>query len=341
MKKGILSIIATCLAVFLFSCAQQPPAPEWLVSANAVYPQSKYLCRVGDGASKEAAAADALAQLSRYISTSVKTQVVAKTEAVSESGSKSEVNRRLKQTSTIDSQFEFSELNYTEYYKSAKVWYVAVYIEREKAWEQYRPKVATASDEFFAIYDHAAECDPFRAYIWYSNAVQEADTLRSRLSVADTICSPLTENAFSKEYAALKKLPALTAQSLAGCTVYVSAKGDEGGLVEAAVSDSLKEAGFSVARTASACAYRADVTVEMNETKEGESGEAPIYVGKPSAIIELNYYGTNLYTCFVDSAEKSLAFSQKKMQRDSLGKISAKIRETLPGDLKNTLNKKL
>ena len=130
MKKGILSIIATCLAVFLFSCAQQPPAPEWLVSANAVYPQSKYLCQVGDGASKEAAAADALAQLSRYISTSVKTQVVAKTEAVSESGSKSEVNRRLKQTSTIDSQFEFSELNYTEYYKSAKVWYVAVYIER-------------------------------------------------------------------------------------------------------------------------------------------------------------------------------------------------------------------
>ena len=299
MKKGILSIIATCLAVFLFSCAQLPPAPEWLVSANAVYPQSKYLCRVGDGASKEAAAADALAQLSRYISTSVKTQVVAKTEAVSESGSKSEVNRRLKQTSTIDSQFEFSELNYTEYYKSAKVWYVAVYIEREKAWEQYRPKVAAASDEFFAIYDHAAEC------------------------------------------AALKKLPALTAQSLAGCTVYVSAKGDEGGLVEAAVSDSLKEAGFSVARTASVCAYRADVTVEMNETKEGESGEDPIYVGKPSAIIELNYYGTNLYTCFVDSAEKSLAFSQKKMQRDSLGKISAKIRETLPGDLKNTLNKKL
>ena len=182
--------------------------PVWLHGKNSVYPSSEYISALGSGKSKKIAKEDALAGISRYLRTEIKSNVKAETKADSTNG-KSTYSQKLEETVTISSSATLSGIEYTKpyYAKNEKTWYCVAYISCEYAWNQYLPKIENAKSAFYSFYDKATEeNEPVFKCKFYKMSQEPAENLLITLDYA-RLLHPQNEEKYSVDRKIASTIP--------------------------------------------------------------------------------------------------------------------------------------
>lgn len=150
MKRTFLLV---ALSVFSFGLFAKPQVmPDWVQNYRKVYPNSEYLAQRGSGDSAEKAKTDAIGALSRYFQSSVNASLSTTLSSVTTNDSIDEKTVVVDEVN-VQSQVEFFGLEYTEpfYVKSEKKWYCLVYMNRDEAWQQYKPQIDIKKNSFSGL----------------------------------------------------------------------------------------------------------------------------------------------------------------------------------------------
>lgn len=111
-----------------------------------------YIAQRGLGETEQIAQQNALAGISKFFQTSITVEASEKTK-ITDEGSKSELSEDV----FVKSQTELFAVHYTKakYNKKQKLYELTAYIDREEAWQIYKPKVESAVQSFEHLYSDA------------------------------------------------------------------------------------------------------------------------------------------------------------------------------------------
>lgn len=113
---------------------------------------SAFIAQKGFGETEQIAQQNALAGISKFFQTSITVEASEKTK-VTDSGSQSELSENV----FVKSQTELFAVHYTKakYNKKQKLYELTAYIDREEAWQIYKPKVESCVQSFERLYSDA------------------------------------------------------------------------------------------------------------------------------------------------------------------------------------------
>ena len=232
-----------------FFCAK-PKEPEWLHNYRTIYPDAEYIVQRGRGDSEETAKTEALAQIARFFRTTVNANLQTSIKSEPKDGGTAEVTSVVNDVSVL-SEVRLFVVEYTDpyYFKKEKKWYCAAFINREKAWIQYRPDVEGAKAELYAMMKNAEnEGDPFSKAASYGAAFRSGKKFLEKLEYARIL-----DSAKEEEYASDRKtvsgIPSLIFAEKEKCSLNFSVKGDYGNIISSALTKTLSENGFRTAKS--------------------------------------------------------------------------------------------
>lgn len=312
MKNKILLLSILLLAYSQAFCAK-PKGPEWLHNYRTVYPDSEYIVQRGRADTEETAKTEALAQIARYFKTSVNAHLKTSVQSVTTDSSVDESTFVVNDVDVI-SQVDLFAVEYTDpyYVKKEKKWYCAAFINREKAWIQYRPAVEGARSDFYAMKRNAErEADPFSKATAYGAALRSGKKFLEKLEYA-RILNAQKEAEYAPDRESVNEVPSRIAAEKAKCSLYLNVKGDYGNIISSALTKMFSESGLSTAKSAGAANYDADVVVENNAL-----GEDPISV-YPSLEIKITTKdGKTVYSHQTKVSAKTVAYTLENAQKKS------------------------
>lgn len=312
MKNKIILLSILLLAYSQAFCAK-PKEPEWLHNYRTVYPDSEYIVQRGRADTEETAKTEALAQIARYFKTSVNARLKTSVQSVATNGSVDESTFVVNDVDVI-SQVELFAVEYTDpyYVKKEKKWYCAAFINREKAWIQYRPAVEGAKSDFYAMKKNAErEADPFSKAAACGAALRSGKRFLEKLEYA-RILNAQKEAEYAPDRESVHEVPSRITAEKAKCSLYLNVKGDYGNIISSALTKTFSENGLNAAKSAGAANYNADVVVENNAL-----GDDPISV-YPSLEIKITTKdGKTVYSHQTKVSAKTVAYTIENAQKKS------------------------
>ena len=303
----ILSTIAS-----LSSCGTTSEiAPDWLADYRTVYPDTEYIAQRGRADTELTAKTEAVAQIARYFQTSVNANLKTSIQSVTNGGTVSETTSVVNDVDVM-SQVDLFAVECTDPYFNRKEnkWYCVAFIEREKAWTQYKPTVDGAKSEFHAMKKNADdETDPFTKCAAYGKAWKSGRQFLEKLEYA-RILNAKKEAEYAGDRNAVSEIPGKISAGREQCTAYLSVTGDYGNTVSSALSRTLSNNGFKIAKSADGANYTANAIVESNA-----AGDDPIAV-YPS--LDLKITGRGGKTVFAHQCkveQKTLGYTLESAQK--------------------------
>lgn len=332
MKKSFLILTAAfCCLLPLF--AKKAAMPQWIQNYRTVYPNSEYLAQRGSGDTAEKARTDATAALSRYFKTSVNANLSTTMTSVTAANSAEEKTLVVDDVN-VQSEVELFALEYTEpfYYKAEKKWYCVVYMNRNDAWQQYKPQIEIKKNSFNGLYKNLEnEPDCFSKAGMCGKVWRSATELLEKLEYG-RIINPKKEAAYQDERDKISKVPVIFEESRQNCSIYIQTQNDYDRLAESAVSSAFKDCGLNVSKNIEQANYIAEVLIELNV-----SGGEPVSV-KPGLELKIqNKEEKTVYSCEVQAAEKSIAYTLENAQKKAFPKLAEETEEAVKKDLSGFL----
>lgn len=323
---GLFSLFV--LHALFVSCASSKTAsatpPEWFSNYRTIYPNSKYLAQRGRADTEETARTDAVAQIARYFQTNVNASLKTSVQSVTNGDNVSESTSVINDVEAA-SQVELFAVEYTDpfYFAAENKWYCVAYIEREKAWTQYKPSVENAKTEFYAMKKNAEnETDPYSKVTAYKKALKSGNDFLKKLEYARILDSQ-KESAYSEDRRTVSEIPSKISSEQEKCSVYLSVSGDYANIISSSLIKALSKNGFRIAQTQNEAAYTAKVFVEDNAI-----GSEPIAV-YPG--IDLKITSRDGKTVFAKQAkveQKTLSYTLEGAQKKSYPILAKEIENT-------------
>ena len=234
----------------------------------------------------------------------------------------------------VQSQVELFALEYTEpfYYKAEKKWYCVVFMNRNDAWQQYKPQIEIKKNSFNGLYSNLeAEKDYFEKARMCGKVWQSATELLEKLEYG-RIINPQEEAAYQDERDKISRVPVLFEESKQNCSIYIQTENDYNRLAESAVSSALADCGLNVSKNIEQANCIAEVLIELNV-----SGREPVSV-KPGLELKIqNKEEKTVYSCEVQAAEKSVAYTLENAQKKAFPKLAKETEEAVKKDLSGFL----
>lgn len=148
---------------------------------------SSYIAQRGFGETEQIAQENALASLSKYFQMNVSVEAEERT-IVKDSSSKSEISESV----FVKSETELFAVRYTKaiYNKKQKTYEVEAYINRDEAWEIYKPSLESAIEPFRKLYQNAEnQNETILKITGFFHALEKAneDELKKKLDFAQII----------------------------------------------------------------------------------------------------------------------------------------------------------
>ena len=262
--------------------------PAWVTNFRAVFVADTYIAALGEGKQKDEAKAEATAGLARQFKT-----IVTDDKAVA-------------------GQAELSLVEYTEpyYIKKEKKWRCVAFIERDKAWQQYKPVVENARTDFFAMKKKAdSESDPLTKCLLYEKALKSGNSFLEKLEYARLV-NPNKEAVYFSDREAVSELPALIAGERENCSVYLSVVGDYGNIMQTSLAAALSKGGFKIARTKKEAVYVAYALIDDNAI-----GDDPISI-TPSLDLKVeSKAGKTAFAVRANVEKKTVAYTLENARK--------------------------
>ena len=146
------------------------------------------------------------------------------------------------------------------------------------------------------------------------------------------IINPKEEAAYQDERDKISKVPVIFEESRQNCSIYIQTQNDYNRLAESAVSSAFTDCGLKVSKNIEQANYIAEVLIELNV-----SGSEPVSI-KPGLELKIqNKEEKTVYSCEVQTAEKSVAYSLENAQKKAFPKLSKETGEAVKKDLSGFL----
>ena len=346
-EKGNLIVFSTVLkmlskklfgnAVLLFSflfisCASTPrnnSVPAWLNDWRNVYSDTQYIAQRGYGNSEETAKTDAVAQIARYFKTSVNANLKTSLQSITDGENINETTSIVNDVNVM-SQVELFAVETTDpfYFKKEKKWYCIAYIERDKAWEQYKPTVDNAKTEFYSMMKNAEnESDSITKIFLYKKAEDRGNKLLEKLEYA-RILNSKKEEMYSGDRKTVSRIPSLSVCEKEKCTVFLDVRGDYGNIITACLSNTLSDYGLKIAKNQKDSLYIAGAIIENNT-----EGRDPFSVS-PSLDLKIqNKKGKTVYAVQIKTEKKTLAYTLENAQKKSFPVLAEEMKNKISSEL--------
>lgn len=330
-SKKINFIILILFAIsFLVSCGSTTEiAPDWLANYRSIYPDAEYIAQRGRADSEQTAKTEAVAQIARYFQTSVNANLKTSVQSVTSGENVSETTSVVNDVDVM-SQVDLFAVEYTDPYfsKDENKWYCVAFIEREKAWTQYKPTVDGAKAEFYAMKKNVdEENDPFTKCTAYGKAWKSGKSLLEKLEYA-RILSAKKESEYAEDRKAVSEILSKISAEREKCTVYLLVTGDYGNTITSALSKTLANNGFKVAKSATEANYTANALVESNSV---ENDPITIY---PSLDLKITSKGGK--TVFANQCkveQKTIAYTLENAQKKAYPILAKEAEKAINAEL--------
>lgn len=335
-KISIFALGIICAG--LISCASTPKAteaPEWYTDRSSVFPDNKYIARVGEGFNKKDSLADAEVQIGKYFGFNVKS-TVSGSDTWSGNDKDGYTNNK-----TLNDEFEITldtdlfaiEKTKPWYNADTETYFICAYIERAKAFEVYKPTLLKTRLNFAKLYKAANdESDFFKKINLLKSAQKAGDLFISQLNFAQLIM-PSIYNSFKKDVDAVANVQVLMKQAQNNAAMMISVTGDYGTKLNNFVSKVVADNGFIISNEN--YQYIVNVVVDNNETVDDASG---IICITPSVTISMtNITGTDTTFTYTKNFETFKAFHRETVEKKAWTAIEAELKASFDNEFKNFL----
>lgn len=323
MKEAFLLSVLLITQSVIF--AKPQIMPDWVQNYRKVFPNSQYLAQRGSGNTAEKAKTDATGALSRYFQSTVNANLSTTLSSVTTNDSIDEKTMVVDEVN-VQSQVEFFGLEYTEpfYVKSEKKWYCVVYINREEAWQQYKPEIDIKKNSFSGLYKNLKNETDYFTKLGMCKKVWTIGTELLQKLEYGRIINPSEEAQYQKERDEIAEIPVIFETAKQNCTIYIDINSDYNKMISTTVSSILSETGFSVAKTKAEASYVAEVLVDNNE-----SGSDPISI-KPAVNIKISSKkAKTVFSYEIIASEKSIGYTIETAQKKAYPKLTEEIKKAL------------
>jgi hypothetical protein len=262
--------------VLLLSCASAPTTPApWAASPAAireVFPDSEYIAQRGRGKTREAAEANAAAEIARFLTSQINTTSGYTMTSSEVNGNVSETLETINEA-YIQTQINLFGIRYVDdaFYDTAqKEWHSAAYIDRAEAWRIYEPQFKRQADSFQNLFDAAEnEKEPFKQVLRYMAAQQYTRTVEfeNANTFGQLLYPAKMDSEFSRIRTELASLPPKIDNGKRNATIFIDCPLDFESLVYNAFAEQFATLGFPVSRIRSATAAVCAITVNEGEQK--------------------------------------------------------------------------
>jgi hypothetical protein len=256
---------------FLLSCSTTPAVlPEWAASPSGIrqiFPDSEYIAQGGRGATREAAEAQAAAEIARFFSSQI---TASKGYQISTNNTAETITTR--DEAFVNAQIYLFGIRYAQdafYRKDTNEWYTVAYIERKEAWTVYEPGFKRQADSFTALFTAAEnETDSFKKVLRFF--VVENFARAEEFENANLFGQILYPEHMNAEFAVVRSqiaaIPQMLDEGRRNASVYIDCPMDFENLIANAFASRFAEMGFPVSKTRTAAAVCA-VTVDEGMQK--------------------------------------------------------------------------
>lgn len=325
MKKNCL-LFLTILPV-LSAFAKPAPPPKWFDDPREAFPESEYIVQKASGKTSEESKANAVSAMSRYFKTTVdgslSTQFTSRT-----SPNGAEENTNVLEEITVESHNDFFALEYAEpyYHKPEKKWYCIAYINRERAWYQYKPELEIYKNTFNALYHNMCKETDFLTKLKMCNKVLENGTEFLGKLEYGRIINPEEESKYQVEREKIANIPIIYEETKAKCSVYINSSSDYNSIITTAVSKVLSTNGLKICKQENEAAYVVNINID-----DCINGNDPISIQPIISLSFINADGKNTISYEIEAEEQSLSYTlegaRKKAYQNLAKQIQRKIGE--------------
>ena len=298
--------------------------PDWVATPGKVYPDSKYIARVGEGYSKDAALTKAEQELAKYFGQNVQSTVTSSDSWTGNDKDGYTNSKTLNNEAVITANTDLFavEKTYPWYNQDTDTYYICAYIDREKAFNLYKPKISTLMDEFYNLYNIGInEPDLFKKIEWLEQSKPAGQKLKDTL---DSIIF-IYPDAYSIYENELDNIASIDGKVKEARNAIYSMKiivnKDYGNKIYDNISKIISNNGFTVSNNRYSYILSVDVDENMDIDEFSE-----IIAATPSITISLKNKLTNEVSfTYTKEMEKVKGFSENKVK----GKIFDEIRSEL------------
>lgn len=336
------NIFISCAVLFLccvFVYAKAPQLPAWYNSPYDIYPRSEYLAQKGTGKNAEEAKINALAELSKVISTSIQNQETADSYLQQNNGTALN-HKELEQHVTVSTQSELSGVEYSEvfYLKKIKEYSCVAYLNREAAWEQQELKIKGFKRAFRSLYDEGNEllsAEPLASMIYLQKAQkQAADGFIPALEYGRILLAGKAA-AYDADAELYYGIPAQIVLAQRASTMFISVTGDENSMVSSKLTTLFADAGYPVSTAPDRCRYIVKGVITKNLQIDDADSQCPAYGMFP--VLELSVKGVKtgsepLYSYSVEGG-KTVGLDKNFTARSAVKKIADQLDSKIIDDM--------
>jgi len=270
IKIIIIFIFFSLLSSTIFAAGQKD-IPEWVTEPRSIYPDIKYISQIASSNTKEEAKTDALAAISQYFKTSVKSNLTTTLESYNNDGKVSEQINLFNETQ-ITSTVDLFGVEFTNpfYLKKDKRWYCLAFINREKAWIQYEPTIEQNKNIFYSFYTKATESTNYLLSVQnYKQAQDAAIDFLSSLEFA-RILSANNEQKYQKDRYTVSTIPALKKTALQKSLTFINVENDYDNLIFSAITNVCNSIGLPIQKNKDTYEYVLTANIYLNQKQSDD-----------------------------------------------------------------------
>ena len=261
-KKANLISCLTLIVLFVSCATTGNVLPNWFYNKESVYPESKYISSIGEGASIQAATENALSQISLYFDTSVSVNKEFSNYAQEvQTGNyyNSTERREIKEQAQINSEAKFYGVSFSNPIRVDNLFYVVAYIDKEQAAKMYKANIVANTADLNNLISFAEMTDnPFYCAPAVTKGIKIADQT-SQLIKNVRVVNPLDADDFSQTENLIKRMNSAFSNSRGKMIIKLSVVNDWASTVYKTLSNIMEEKGFVVSNDGNYCLLKAEI----------------------------------------------------------------------------------
>lgn len=335
MKRKLFSFLLSLICLNVFA-----KEPLWYSSGDGleeVYPNNTYIAEIGYGKNVQLAESDALTRISRFFNTSVSSKMETRELLISENDNFYS-NESVDTQTVISTEMNLFAIEYSKPYVDKKLKQTAVvaYIDRNKAWTIYEPKLKSVSESFVKQYNVAQkQSDNLKKYFLLNASKQYVNDFIQAYEFG-LLINPYECRNYENVNNKISSIPVELNNLKMNCAFALNLSGDRNDIIKRKLTSLLSNEGFAIQNSNAPYLMNVKIISEINQSND-EFGTT--FTSYPGIEILVQKDG-NAFFSYSKTCTKTVAFNQQKNITMSFQKLENELDENFINELSNFLNTK-
>ncbi len=329
-------VVLMSLLFVLVSCGTTANIPSWVFDVHSVYNEQRYFSQIASSKiSQDDAKHEALNLIAQFFSTKVNSQAAqVKTLNIDAEGN-TQKNVAAVTAMTVTSDVQLYCVEYEFFHdKKNNEWYCVAFIERDKAWNFFLPKMdreKTLFEEYYKLGQQDQISSSLLAIRDYKQAQNHLEQLQIYMDYAGTL-KPENLGYYDSTFMQGRRLNTMITQLKRNSKFFISVENDLDNSISIAIKNIISAEGFAIHEKVAECPYKILVKIQMNEFSQSE-----IVVAEPTLDLVMEDAKKSVLFTYSDSVPKLKAYSKNVIDSKTKKHFTDNLEKTLVKNIYDNL----